>query len=285
MSLGVLIGALVLTSGLLEGRYALYMRAGTAQGLSRDTRVMLQGLQIGRVTQVNPRLDQATNTLHFVAELSIRERFPDGTRLLLPAGTKAVITQPAAFVVAPIIDLLMPSSAPDRAVLQPGDTLDSERPASVLDALSSIASTLSRDITMTLQETRELVALSTRTVDETGKLLATTGPRLTETLTRLSENLDRAERTLAAVEPRVGPLADSMVATFADTRRVLLQLDSLTSVAHGMATENRVAINEAIKHLHRSAIILENFADQLSRRPLRMLTGITPPPDSGDKQR
>ena len=281
-ALGVTIGVLVLTSGLLERHYMLHMRVATAEGLSQDTRVILQGLAIGRVSQVNPQLDQATSTLNFVAELSIRERFPDGTRLRLPVGTKAVITQPTPIVVSPIIDLVMPPASPDQAILQPGDTIDSERPPSVLDAISSIASTLSRDIGATLEETRQLVTRSIHTVDEISRLLATTSPQLESTLARLAESLDHAERIMSDIEPRVGPLADSMVATFADTRQVLLQLDSLATIAHGMATDNRVAISESIKHLHRSAIILENLVDQLSRRPLRALTGVTPPPDTAN---
>ena len=76
----------MLTSDMLEGRYNVHMRASGAEGLSQDTRVELQGLDIGRVTAVSPQLDTATNTLTFFATLSIRERFPDGTRLRLPVG-------------------------------------------------------------------------------------------------------------------------------------------------------------------------------------------------------
>jgi hypothetical protein len=38
---GVLIGALVLTSGILEGRYEIHVRTTEAEGLTQDTRVVL----------------------------------------------------------------------------------------------------------------------------------------------------------------------------------------------------------------------------------------------------
>lgn len=280
MSLGVIIGALVLTSGLLEGRYVIYMRAGEAEGLTRDTRVVLQGLEIGRVTEVNPKLDSATSTLGFVATLSIRERFPDGTRLGLPAEIKAEIAPPPTLVGPTVIQLTMPPPTPGQADLQPGDTIGSQRRASVVDALSQIASEMRGDLVAALAETRQLVSRTTKTVDATGSLLASARPQLEAVLERLTESLERTDRILAQVEPRVGPIADSLVATLVLTRDVLAQLDSLATTAYGMASENREAINETIANLSRSAVILENLADKISRRPLRILTGVTPPPDT-----
>ena len=77
VSVGVIVGALVLTSGVGEGRYDVYMRSTTAEDLNQDTRVLIQGLEIGIVTQVNPVVDSTTRELNFVAKLTIRDRFPD----------------------------------------------------------------------------------------------------------------------------------------------------------------------------------------------------------------
>ena len=44
----------------------------------------------------------------------------------------------------------------------------------------------------------------------------------------------------------------------------------------------RAAIIETIQNLSRSAEILEHFAEQISRRPMRMLWGVTPPPPERD---
>ena len=82
VSAGVVLGLFLLTSNPLERRQDFFMRATTADGLERDTRVFLQGLQVGRVTQIVPRVD--AGELFFVAHLSLLMQYPDGTPL---AGT------------------------------------------------------------------------------------------------------------------------------------------------------------------------------------------------------
>ena len=102
-------------------------------------------------------------------------------------------------------------------------------------------------------------------------------------LGRLNGSLTRTDRILAQVEPRVGPAADTIMATLVHTREVLAGLDSLTSTAHDVALDSREVIAGTLDNLARSAEILEHFAEQISRRPLRMLWGVTPPPDSGEQ--
>lgn len=273
---------MVLTSGLLEGRYVLHMRVDEAEGLTQDTRVVLQGLQIGRVTQVTPHLDSATNVLDFVATLSIREKFPDGTSLTLPAGTEAIVTPPPNLVGPTVIQLVMPSEFRG-AVLGPGDTISSDRRRSVVDQFSSIASGVRASLDSTLNETRTLIVQTTRTVEASRSLLADMRPDLTRALEQLNESLSRTNTVLAEVGPRVGPLADSVTATLERTHVLLLRLDTLAVLARDMATENRPDLRETIDRLADAAVTLQHFADQVSRRPLRLLTGVTPPePDTTD---
>lgn len=280
MTIGVLVGALVLTSGALEGRYDLYMRTDQAEGLTQDTRVVLQGLSIGRVSQINPHLDPQTNTLSFVATLSVRERFPDGTRLQLPEGTEALITPPPTVVGPSQVQLVMPAVPPGATFLQEGDTLDAERRASVMDALGEIALEVRAELETMLQNTRDLLAQTTQTVETTNELLTEARPQVGRVLARVDTSLQRTERILALVEPRVGTVTDSVMATVASSHELLIQLDSLATLGQTIALENREELSDAIEKLSRASVILQHFADQISRRPLRFLTGVTPPPDT-----
>lgn len=285
MTVGIIAGALVLTSGLLEGRYDLHMRVDEAEGLTQDTRVVLQGLQIGRVTQVTPHLDSATSVLDFVATLSIREKFSDGTSLTLPAGTEAIVTPPPNLVGPTVIQLVMPSGFRG-AVLSPGDTIPSQRRQSVVDQFSTIAAGVRSSLDSTLNETRTLIVQTTRTVEASRELLADVRPELDRALDGLNQSLTRTNAVLAEVGPRVGPMADSVATTLERTHVLLLRLDTLTSLARDMATENRSDIRQTIDRLADAAVTLQHFADQVSRRPLRLLTGVTPPePDTTDGQR
>jgi hypothetical protein len=58
----------------------------------------------------------------------------------------------------------------------------------------------------------------------------------------------------------------------------LLAADAKTLVA-----ENDITIRDTLKRLQRSAVLLEHFATQVSRRPTRLLTGVRPPsPDTAE---
>jgi ABC-type transporter Mla subunit MlaD len=279
VAVGVVAGMGIVTSGLGEKRIDVYLRAASAQGLSQDTRAVLGGLTIGRVREISPVVDSTTGAISFVARLSLQERFPNGTRLVLPAGTRAVISQ-ANLLAAAQIDLVLPEQPAPGQHLEPGDTLASERPRSMMDALPEIAEDVRRELRTTLEGTRTLIARSTQAVEQTRALLATNGPLLSDVLTRLAGTLERTDGLLAEVTPRVGPLSDSVSLVLADTRRALARADSLLLLAGGIAGENRATVRELSERLLRAAIVLEHFSDQVSRRPLRLFTGVRPPADS-----
>jgi ABC-type transporter Mla subunit MlaD len=277
----VIVGALVLTSGVLEGRYDIHMRVAQAEGLTQDTRVLLQGLAIGRVRRVTPHLDSATNTLEFIATLSIRERFADGERLSLPRGTHALITE--ALVGGTAVELEMPPGQPSRDILLEGDTIQAERIATMLDALSAIAQELSTNVEATLEQTRLLVAAATGTIDEAHAAITDIAPQVSSVLDQLAGTVDRTDHILAQIEPRVGPLADSVMATLGDTRMLVADMQTLVDTAGSMANQNAAVFADIMESLERTAVVLAHFADQISRRPMRMFTGVTPP-DSTENQ-
>jgi len=276
-ALGVITGTLLVTSGLGDVRYDLYMRTASAQDLTSDTRVFLQGLEIGRVRQVNPVQDSATGTLTFVTRLSINQRFPDGTEVTLPLGTSALIAQTSP-IAAPVIQIETPRNARLSAYLLPGDTIPSTRTVSAMDRLGDVAEQVSGEVESALGETRRLLASTIQTVAATDSLLATTAPLVERSLTQLAASLERTDRMLGSLEPRVGPVVDSIALTLAETRQVLQRLDELAGTAGSMAAENRESIRATVENLRRSSIIMDHFVEQVSRRPTRMLTGVRPPP-------
>ncbi len=290
-SIGVILGLLVVTSNALDDRQDFYMRAATADGLTQDTRVSLRGLQIGRVTQVNPRVDDAG--VSFVARLSLRRTYPDGTLLQLPVGTRAVIAAPLPIsIAAAAVDLEIPGQAAGTEFLQPGDTIDSDRIPGAVDLLGEVATALKSEVLQTLAQTQVLIEQSTRTIAETHgiiestqSLIGTTTPKVEEALELLAASLERTDQILAEISPRVGPLQDSLMATLAQARRILTSFDTLATTAHELLAENRNVIQEALARLAHTTTVLDHFAEQVTRRPLRFLTGVTPPPPDTTEER
>lgn len=274
-AIGVILGTLIITSGVLERRYDVYMRTASAQDLTQDTRVLLQGLAVGRVRRVDPVQDTIASGLSFVALLAIDAEFPNGAPVTIPRGTRAVIEQ-ANPIAPPVIQLIVPEAGTGGAV-GPGDTIVSERRQGAVDLLGRLAADLSDRLEQTINDTRALLRQTTRATAQAERLMTTTTPRVEEVLNQLSRSLERADRMLADLGPRVAPLGDSLLAVLADTRQTLRQVNDLAGAADAMAGENRAAIRETVQHLHNSAVLLEHFADQVSRRPTRLLTGVEPP--------
>jgi hypothetical protein len=55
----------------------------------------------------------------------------------------------------------------------------------------------------------------------------------------------------------------------------------LAADATTLVADNDVTIRDTLKRLRRSAVLLEHFATEVSRRPTRLLTGVRPPsPDT-----
>ncbi len=140
------------------------------------------------------------------------------------------------------VELEMPAQG-GVSVLQPGDTLEAERIATMLDAPRSTPGTL--------------------------------------VLERLAGTMDRTDHILATIEPR--PMADSVVTTLGDTRILVRDMQSLVDTASSMATQNAAVFAEIMQSLERTAEVAAHFADQVSRRPLRMFTGVTPPDSMEDR--
>jgi hypothetical protein len=149
-----------------------------------------------------------------------------------------------------------------------------------MNVLGDIAGQIRDELETMLQSTRELLAQTTSTIETTQGLLAETRPHVIQVLSRVDSSLQRTERILGLVEPKIGPMTDSVMAVLSSSHELLAELDSLATISTNIALENREDLSNAIDQLARASVILQHFADQISRRPLRFLTGVTPPPDS-----
>jgi ABC-type transporter Mla subunit MlaD len=279
IAIGVVVGMVIVTTGLGEQRTTFYLRSASAEALSPDTRVVLRGLDVGRLRDIGPVADSLTGALTFLGRVSVTGRFSNGTELRLPRGTRAEIVQPTPIAPA-VVELVLPDAPGPGGYLEAGDTIEAVRPEGVLDALADMAGDLRGEIQAALHETRALLVRTTAAMEDTRGLIAAGRPLVTEVLARLSDNLERTDHLLADVQPRIGPLHDSILVTLGETRHTLQRADSVLRLAGEIAAENRTYAREIAERLLRTAVVLEHFSDQISRRPARLLTGVTPPPDS-----
>jgi ABC-type transporter Mla subunit MlaD len=149
--------------------------------------------------------------------------------------------------------------------------------------LKEVADTLRQQVSAILKDTRRLLATLDRTAAVAHAELAQTAPELRQTLgdvqrtlAALRPTLVRADTVLGSADRRLGVLQDSITATLVSARTLMGHLDSLTLTAAAIAGDNREVIRRTADHLYVVSAKLEHFVDQVSRRPLRMLTGVRP---------
>lgn len=278
--------AIYFTLGWNQRRWDLYVTAASAQDISTDTKVFLQGLEVGRVDAINPRIDPRSGTLTFLVHLRINLKFQDGGPVRLPTGTTADIAAASAFGGGTLISLHTPATS--ASTLAPGDTIPSVRHSTPLDQIAQVADSLARQVSLVLADTRRLLGDVDGTVREVHHTLAAAGPgvqhsvfQVDSSLAELRPLLRHADSLVRRTDLRFGTLQDSLTETLSSTRTLTLHLDSLVQLARRTGTENRADIRTTVAHLTRASAQLEHFIDQVSQRPLRMISGVHPlPPDT-----
>lgn len=281
----VLVTAIFFTQGWNRRSWQLYITAASAEGLNSDTKVYLQGLEIGRVSSVSPRIG-VSGPLTFVVQLTISQRFANDSLVQIPEGTVAEIAEPS-LVGGASISLVTPALG-SGTMIPPGATLPSRPRPSPLVAIAETAESLARQVSLVLADTRHLLASVDGTVRDVRGQVGAAGPRLQNSLASVEAGLRHLEPTLrhasqiaATADSGLGPLQDSVARTLSAARQLLVRLDTLTNTTQQMAGENRANIRTTVAQMKVVGLQLEYFLDQLSRRPLRMITGMTPPnPDS-----
>ena len=277
----VVLVALSVTQGWNDRRFVLYMRSSSA--LQVDTKVMLQGLEIGEVASVSPLDDPSMGPISFIVSLRIRERYANGVPLRLPVGTRGEIDA-SGLIGNAFVSLQIPPARPGGAPqLMPGDTITSSRAQTSLESLSQVADSLKDQVSLVLADTRTLINRLTVVADQANRQLASTAPEVRrsmqevqQTLAELRPVLAQASSFMVSTDARFGTLHDSLVVTLAQTRQMIEDFDSLTVTATGLTRRSEADIQRTLSNMYVVSAKLEHFLDQVSRRPLRMITGVRP---------
>ena len=284
----VLLVTLSITQKWNQRRVLFYMRTNSAQDLSVDTKVYYQGLEVGEVSSIYPVVDSSMGALSFLVALRVRERYENGRPLVMPVGTSAEIR--TSGVLGQLIIAIVVPTPPSRAMvaLQPGDTLESIVVPTPLDAIRGVADSVTQQIKLVLSDSRKLIDRLTGTARQANTELSQTGPEVRRTLQEVQTTLAQLRPVLAkatslidSTGSRTPEMLDSVSSTLAQTKVLIGHLDSLTTLAHAMAQDSRADLKQTMSNMLVISAKLDHFVDQVSRRPLKMITGVRPlPPES-----
>jgi ABC-type transporter Mla subunit MlaD len=274
------VGALVATSGLGIKRYDLYIRGDDATAIAVDTKIFLQGLEVGRVAAIHAVPGSKPGKLEFVIRASLLAEFSDGRALALPDSTDAEVV--TSILGASTLNLVVRATS-DR-MLAPGDTIVLFRAPEAMQALGRLATDLKGDIqeailqtTVTLRAVQRLSDSMTLATGTARRFVAGIQPGTEKTLQEAADNLTRMRRLLDTADARTGVTMRQLDATLEQSRRLMASTDSLTRLVTAMGIENRPEIREILANSRFLTQQLLYVTEQLARRPTRMMSGMTLP--------
>lgn len=153
-----ILAAYLLSHGLLEPRFRLFAVYQDGTGMIRGAKVLLNGVQIGVVEQVELGPDARP-----VLELSIHRRY----RELLRLDSRAYFKRDRNVVSDRVLNIEM---GRDPRMLSPGDTLQLSDPEDLETALNSVAG-LAVQLQSTLNRVDSLLSMASDTSTTIGALL------------------------------------------------------------------------------------------------------------------
>jgi ABC-type transporter Mla subunit MlaD len=247
------------------------------EGMTEQAEVRLRGFTVGRVAKIEPTRD-AKRGLLFKVTMRIDAKLASGEQLAIPSGTKARLVPPPVIGTANIA-LEPPDSA--TAPLPDGSVLEGVRSQAVLDQVSKLTGDLNSDVRKVIVSTLALLDslrhtagtahLAMESAVQLSKATSEELPLLFKSVQRDLATADTLLKGLQAVTPKTLKVADSVSLLLSDSRKAIAKLT-------GLAASREPELVRIVANLDTSAVLLRYFAQQVSKSPMRALTGVTPPP-------
>ncbi len=117
----------------------------------------------------------------FVVALRLRERYQNGTPIVLPRATRAELIQSAILAGGVEISLIVPPNA-RFGQLEPGDTIRAKVPQTAVQTLKEVADSLKTQVSDILRDTRKLLATLDHTASSVETEMQRTAPEVRQTL-------------------------------------------------------------------------------------------------------
>ena len=285
-TIAVVVAALVATAGIGIDRNDIYVQTDDATSIAVDTKVFLQGAEVGRVAEVTPR--PAGERIEFIIRLSIDAEFKNGEPVRFPRNTIALVDKP--IVGSPTLMLAFGSSRDSAAgaaatgFLTSADTIRLVRRAAAMDAVGELASDLKGEILATLANTNQLIASATRLADSVAnaagagrRFLVGVQPGTEKALGNVASGLERLRALFDSTNVRSGVTLAQVNAVLQQSRTVMVSADSLTRLLTAMGGESRPEVAVIIANMRNISEQMQYVLEQLGRRPTRAITGVRIP--------
>jgi len=256
----------------------LYTDVANVEGIGAESQIYLNGYQVGRVTDVQPRIGDAGQLL-FRVRMDVTWRLADDAEMPLFDGLRARVEPPALGVGRGTI-VLMPAAKPG-ARLSPGMVIPSfQLGGSTTNRMQQVVDSVGRDLRIAIGKIEELVgqlsvtvSTATTAMKTTSTMMATVNKDVPTIMSSVKSNLASADslmKSLHTVTPTTVATLDSVRALLGDSRTAIARATSFLD-------SNEPQLTSTIANLDQASAVLNNLLKEVSRRPIKALTGVKPP--------
>ena len=248
-------------------------------GVSLETPVVLNGFKVGQVDKVDPYIG-SDGRLHFRIGMAITWRPPTPAQTPYREGLHVRVAPPALDVFGSATLHLEPAAKPG-APLKSGTQLPSDADTPMLAKADSRIDSLARQVAQTLAESRAMMAAFRSTAEASSEAIRGAGAmtnkvdqhlvELTAGTMKTMARADSAMQALQQIEHGAKNATDSVNALLGDTRNALRQVSA-------MMGKTGPRVDEALFNLDETTSLLTHFLRNITERPTRLITGVTPPP-------
>ena len=262
----------------------LYTDVVDVEGIGPESPVYLNGFNIGRVTEVRPHVEK--EQLLFRVRMDIIWRLDDNAPMPLRQGLRARVVPPALDIGRGTI--VLEASGHDRAPLKPGDVVPSVQVGGTTNRMQLVVDSVGRDLRLVIASVERVVksldvtvASATKTMQSANSMLASVSQEIPSIVRGVRANLASADslmRSLHSVTPATVATLDSVRALLGDSRLAIARATQFLDA-------NEPQLSSTLANLDQASAVLNNLLKEVSRRPIKAITGVRPPAGLGDRIR
>jgi ABC-type transport system involved in resistance to organic solvents, periplasmic component len=232
----LVLGTLWLVRGGLKSGYPLYTRFAWGQNLKQGQPVLLAGVSVGYVGDVNLRREGYLDVL-----LRIDDKYT------VPKGSKATVK--AVGIFGDVAVALTPPQPVPAASYAPGDTVPPGTPAADIDQIMSRVDSIGTSVSVLLKSMQQEV-IAAGTLKDLHKTMATTAALSVQLQAVVAEQNKNVTQTLAEFREsaaRIGRVVDSaqISATVANLRQTSENAARLSANIDSTNTQLRALLGQA----------------------------------------
>ena len=256
----------------------LYTDVVDVQGIGAESPVFFNGFNVGRVTEVRPHV-ASDGELLFRVRMDILWRLDDGAPLPLRAGLRARVVPPALDIGRGSI-MLEPSHTVNATRLRPGDLVPSMQMGGTTNRMQLVVDSVGRDLRLVIASVEGLVkslgvtvASATQTMKTANTMLASVSKDMPAIMSSVRTNLAAADtliKNLHTVTPATIATLDSVRALLGDSRLAIARATQFLDA-------NEPQLTSTLANLDQASAVLNNLLREVSRRPIKAITGVRPP--------